>query len=98
MTSARPPADIVWGVATSAYQVEGARGEDGKGDSIWDRFSDQGQMRDPGDVAVDHYHRWEEDLDLLAEGGIQAYRFSVDWTRILPDGDGEVNRGGLDFL
>jgi beta-glucosidase len=97
MTSARPPADFVWGVATSAYQVEGARGEDGKGESIWDRFSDRGRMQDPGDVAVDHYHRWEKDLDLLAERDIPAYRFSVAWTRILPEGDGEVNRAGLDF-
>jgi len=94
---ARLPEDFAWGVATSAYQVEGGRHEDGKGESIWDRFSDEGRLRDRGDVAVDHYHLWEQDLDLLAERGVPAYRFSVAWTRVIPDGDGEVNRAGLDF-
>ena len=88
---------FVWGVATSAYQIEGARNEDGKGDSIWDRFSDLGRLRDPGDIACDHYHRLEEDLDLLAGLGVDAYRFSVAWTRVIPDGDGRVNTAGLDF-
>jgi beta-glucosidase len=88
---------FTWGVATSAYQIEGARSEDGKGDSIWDRFSDLGRLRDPGDVACDHYHRLEEDLDLLADLGVDAYRFSVAWTRVIPDGDGDVNPAGLDF-
>jgi beta-glucosidase len=88
---------FAWGVATSAYQIEGARGADGKGDSIWDRFSDLGRLRDPGDLACDHYHRLEEDLDLLAGLGVSAYRFSVAWTRVIPDGDGDVNLAGIDF-
>lgn len=88
---------FTWGAATSAYQIEGGRHEGGKGDSIWDRFSDEGRLRDPGDVACDHYHRLEEDLDLLAGLGVDAYRFSVAWTRVVPDGDGQVNRDGLAF-
>lgn len=89
--------DFIWGTATSAYQIEGGRGEDGKRDSIWDRFSDEGRLLDSGDVACDHYHRWEEDLDLLASLGVDAYRFSAAWTRVIPDGDGEVNPAGLAF-
>lgn len=89
--------DLVWGVATSAYQIEGGRYEGGKGQSIWDTFSDQGRLFDPGDIACDHYHRWEEDLDLLADLDVDGYRFSIAWTRIIPDGDGEVNERGLDF-
>lgn len=88
---------FVWGVATSAYQIEGGRHEGGKGTSIWDRFSDQGRLRDSGDRACDHYHRLEEDLDLLAGLGVDAYRFSTAWTRIVPDGDGPVSHDGLDF-
>lgn len=88
---------FAWGVATSAYQIEGGRHEDGKGDSIWDRFSDLGRLQDSGDVACDHYHRLEEDLELLADLGVNAYRFSVAWTRVIPDGDGAVNPAGLDF-
>jgi beta-glucosidase len=95
--SAPFPHDFVWGVATSAYQIEGGRQQGGKGESIWDRFSDQGRLRDRGDIACDHFHRWEEDLDLLAELGVDAYRFSVAWTRVIPDGDGERNQAGLDF-
>ncbi|HEU4915773.1 MAG TPA: GH1 family beta-glucosidase [Acidimicrobiia bacterium] len=91
------PEDFAWGVATAAYQIEGGRHEQGKGDSIWDRFSDLGRLRDPGDVACDHYHRWEEDLDLLARLGVSSYRFSVSWPRVIPDGDGRVNQAGLDF-
>lgn len=86
-----------WGVATSAYQIEGARHADGKGESIWDRFSDLGKMRDPGDIACDHYNRLEEDLDLIAGLGVDTYRFSVSWPRVIPDGDGGVNQAGLDF-
>lgn len=82
------------GVATSAYQIEGGR-EDGKGQSIWDTFSDQGRLEDRGDVACDHYHRFPEDVELLR--GIDAYRFSIAWTRVLPDGDGDVSQKGLDF-
>jgi len=88
---------FAWGVATSAYQIEGGRHEGGKGDSIWDRFSDLGRLLDPGDVACDHFHRWEQDLDLLAALGVRAYRFSVSWPRVIPDGDGEVSEAGLDF-
>ena len=89
--------DFTWGVATSAFQIEGGRHEDGKGESIWDRFSDLGRLRDPGDVATDHYHRLEEDLDLLAGLEVDAYRFSTAWTRVIPDGSGDVNESGLDF-
>lgn len=88
---------FIWGVATSAFQIEGARHEHGKGASIWDRFADDGRLRDTGDLAPDHYHRLEEDLDLLAGLGVDAYRFSTAWTRIVPDGDGAVNEIGLDF-
>ena len=86
-----------WGVATSAYQIEGARFADGKGVSIWDTFFDRGGV--PGDTieACDHYNRLQEDLDLLAHLGVDSYRFSIAWTRVLPDGIGDVNRPGLDF-
>lgn len=88
---------FAWGVATSAYQIEGGRHEGGKGESIWDRFSDEGRLRDPGDVACDHFHRLEEDLDLLAGLGVDAYRFSTAWSRVVPDGDGPVSQDGLEF-
>jgi len=94
------PKDFVWGAATASYQIEGAWDEDGKGESIWDRFShtpgkvDNG---DTGDIACDHYHRWQDDLALMREMGLNAYRFSVAWPRILPDGHGKVNQAGLDF-
>jgi beta-glucosidase len=91
------PDDFTWGVATSAYQIEGAWDEDGKGESIWDRFAHEGRIGDTGDVACDHYHRLEEDLDLLADLGVDAYRFSIAWTRVLPDGRGPVNPPGLAF-
>ena len=91
------PDDFAWGVGTAAYQIEGGRREQGKGDSIWDRFSDLGRLRDPGDVACDHFHRMEEDLDLLAALGVAAYRFSISWAWVIPDGDGRVNQAGLDF-
>lgn len=89
--------EFKWGTATSAYQIEGARGRHGKGESIWDRFSDLGRLRDPGDIACNHYELWAKDLDLMAELGIDAYRFSIAWTRVIPDGDGAVNQAGLDF-
>lgn len=94
-----PPA-FVWGAATAAYQIEGAWNEEGRGESIWDRFSHTpGKTRngDTGDVACDHYHRWAEDIKLMQEVGVQAYRFSVAWPRILPQGRGEVNQAGIDF-
>ena len=94
------PQGFVWGAATASYQIEGAWNEDGKGESIWDRFSHtpgKVQDGDTGDVACDHYHRWEADLDLLKKLGLKAYRFSVAWPRVLPNGRGEANQFGLDF-
>src|SRR5260221_4608369 len=94
------PPDFTFGVATSAFQIEGAVGEDGKGESIWDRFCrTPGRVAngDTGDVACDHYHRYEQDLDLIAGLGLDAYRFSVAWPRIVPEGRGRVNQAGLDF-
>ena len=94
------PRNFLWGVATSSYQIEGAWNEDGKGESIWDRFSHTpGKIVDQstGDVACDHYHRWQQDLDLMQALGLQAYRFSIAWPRILPQGRGPVNEMGLDF-
>jgi beta-glucosidase len=82
------------GAATSAYQIEGGR-EDGKGQSIWDTFSDEGRLAHPGDIACDHYHRYAEDIALLE--GFDAYRFSVAWSRVLPEGEGDVNQAGIDF-
>lgn len=90
----------MWGAATASYQIEGAWNEDGKGESIWDRFSHtpgRVQDGDTGDVACDHYHRWREDIDLMKELGLQAYRFSIAWPRVLPEGRGRINRSGLDF-
>jgi beta-glucosidase len=94
------PKDFIWGVATSAYQIEGAWNEDGRGLSIWDTFSHTpGRVinNENGDVAADHYHRWKEDIALMSELGVKAYRFSTAWPRILPDGTGRVNKKGLDF-
>ncbi|XQE83440.1 GH1 family beta-glucosidase [Streptomyces microflavus] len=94
------PADFTWGVATAAYQIEGAVTEDGRSPSIWDTFShtpgkiDNG---DTGDVACDHYHRAPEDIGLVKQVGAEAYRFSLAWPRVVPDGDGPVNKAGLDF-
>jgi beta-glucosidase len=97
---ARFPEGFLWGTATASYQIEGAVGEDGRGTSIWDTFSHTpGKVYrgDTGDIACDHYHRLEEDLDLMADLGLQIYRFSVAWPRIQPEGSGPVNRKGLDF-
>ncbi|GII76765.1 beta-glucosidase [Sphaerisporangium rufum] len=94
------PAGFLWGTATAAYQVEGAAAEDGRGPSIWDTFSHtpgRVDAGDTGDVACDHYHRVEEDLDLLADLGVGAYRFSVSWPRVIPGGRGPVNPRGMDF-
>jgi len=94
------PTGFLWGVATASYQIEGATREDGRGPSIWDTFAaTPGKVAngDTGDVACDHYHRWQEDLDLMQRLGIQAYRFSVAWPRVIPDGTGPVNPKGLDF-
>jgi beta-glucosidase len=94
------PKDFIWGAATASYQIEGAWQEDGRGLSIWDTFSHTpGKVLngDNGDVACDSYHRYEEDIQLMKELGIDAYRFSVSWPRIFPEGTGEVNQAGLDF-
>ncbi len=94
------PDNFIWGAATSSYQIEGAWDEDGKGESIWDRFSHTpGNIEDgsDGDVACDHYHRWPADIALMQSLNLQAYRFSIAWPRILPQGRGTVNQAGLDF-
>lgn len=91
---------FVWGVATSAYQIEGATKEDGRGPSIWDTFSARpGHVYrgHTGDVAVDHYHRWPQDVALLRDLGLEAYRFSIAWPRIQPEGRGAVEARGLAF-
>ena len=100
MENKKFPKDFLWGSATAAYQIEGAHLEGGKGLSIWDEF-----VRIPGktfkgttgDVAVDHYHRYKEDIKLMSEMGLKAYRFSISWPRIYPEGSGEVNEEGLKF-
>jgi beta-glucosidase len=94
------PKGFVWGSATSSYQIEGATHEDGRGESIWDRFArTASNIKDGsnGDVACDHYHRYREDVALMAELKMAAYRFSVAWPRVYPSGRGPVNEAGLDF-
>jgi beta-glucosidase len=94
------PPGFRFGVATAAYQIEGAVREDGRGESIWDRFSHTPGMvvrGETGDVACDHYHRWRDDLDLMRALGAEAYRFSIAWPRVLPAGDGQPNPAGLTF-
>ncbi len=94
------PADFSWGTATASYQVEGAWNEDGKGESIWDRFSHtEGKIitGDTGDVACDQYHRFPEDIAIMKELSLRGYRFSIAWPRIFPDGKGAVNQKGLDY-
>ncbi len=94
------PKNFVWGVATSAYQIEGAASEDGKGMHIWDVFTKEpGKIFEghTGYVACDHYHRYQEDVAIMKEMGIKAYRFSIDWSRILPEGKGKINEKGIEF-
>jgi beta-glucosidase len=94
------PSDFAWGAATASYQIEGAVSADGRGESIWDRFSHTpGRVAngDTGDVACDHYHRWRDDVAIMAGLGLNAYRFSVAWPRVVPAGTGPVNAAGLDF-
>lgn len=96
----RFPDGFLWGASTSAYQIEGAVAEDGRKRSNWDVFSHTpGRIAhgETADVACNHYHRWEEDLDLAAAIGLRAYRFSIAWPRVVPDGRGAVNERGLDF-
>ena len=94
------PKHFLWGSASAAYQIEGAWNEDGKGKSVWDEFvtiPGKTFKGTNGNVAVDHYHRWKEDIQLMKEQGLKAYRFSVAWTRVFPRGRGEVNQKGLQF-
>jgi beta-glucosidase len=94
------PKDFLWGVATAAFQVEGAVAEDGRGPSIWDTFTaEPGRIHngETADIACDHYHRYREDVALMKELGVGAYRFSIAWPRVLPSGAGHVNQQGLDF-
>ncbi len=96
----RFPKDFIFGVATAAYQIEGAVAEDGRKPSIWDAFSNiPGRVigRDTGAIACDHYHRYQDDIKLIASLGVDAYRFSIAWPRVIPDGRGAVNDKGLDF-
>ena len=100
MTQYRFPPRFVWGAATAAYQIEGAWDADGKGPSIWDHFSQipgNVTQNHNGNVACDHYHRYPEDIALMRHLGLHAYRFSISWPRILPQGTGRVNLAGLDF-
>ena len=94
------PAGFVWGTSTASYQIEGAVHEGGRGESIWDRFSHTPGKTlngDTGDVACDHYHRFREDVAIMRDLGVDAYRFSIAWPRVIPDGTGAVNPAGLDF-
>ena len=94
------PKDFLWGTATASYQIEGAVNLDGKGKSIWDTFTHtSGKIKnnENGDVAVDHYHRYQEDISLMSKIKLNSYRFSIAWTRILPQGTGAINQKGLDF-
>ena len=92
--------DFQWGAATSSYQIEGGAYEDGKGLNIWDVFcQEEGRIFEghTGDVACDHYHRFREDVEIMKKLGLKAYRFSINWARVLPDGYGKVNEAGVKF-
>lgn len=94
------PKGFTWGSATASYQIEGGWNEDGKGESIWDRFTHMpGKIEDgkTGDVACDHYHLYEEDVAIMKQIGLQAYRYSISWPRVMPSGFGQVNQKGIDF-
>lgn len=94
------PSNFVWGSATASYQIEGAIKEDGRGESIWDRYSSiPGNVLngDTGEIACDHYHRYKEDVQLMKKMGLQAYRFSIAWPRVMPNGRGQINQKGLEF-
>ncbi len=95
-----PKTNFIWGASSAAYQIEGAAAEDGRGPSIWDihsRIPGRTARGETGDVAADHYHRWAEDIGLMTQIGIGAYRFSTSWSRVLPRGRGQVNQKGIDF-
>jgi beta-glucosidase len=95
------PLGFVWGVSTSSYQIEGAAKEDGRGPSIWDTYCGQtGRIAngDTGDIACDHYHRYAQDIGLMRELGVAAYRFSVAWPRVLPWGVAPPTKAGLRFM
>ena len=94
------PENFVWGSATASFQIEGAAKQYGRGASIWDAFCETpGKVEGghTGDIACDHYHRFEEDVKMMKELGLQAYRFSIAWPRIQPDGKGDINQEGIDF-
>jgi beta-glucosidase len=94
------PKNFIWGAAAASYQIEGAASEEGRGPSVWDTFSHtEGKIKngDTGDIACDHYHRFREDIALMKEMGLKAYRFSISWSRILPEGTGKINEAGLKF-
>src|SRR4051794_7319995 len=94
------PRDFLWGAGTSAYQIEGATREDGRGPSVWDEFAAQPgrtHLGQTGEIAADHYHRAEQDISLIAQLGLTAYRFSIAWPRVLPSGAGQASAAGLDF-
>src|SRR5438105_3806822 len=100
MNSRTFPPNFYWGAATASYQIEGAGSVDGRSESVWDRFCTiPGKVRngESGAIACDHYHRYREDVALLRDLGLGAYRFSIAWPRILPGGTGRVNARGLDF-
>ncbi|MGI9586144.1 MAG: GH1 family beta-glucosidase [Acidimicrobiia bacterium] len=100
MSASSFPEDFAWGVATAAYQIEGAAEEGGRGPSIWDTFSHTpGKTRngESGDIAVDHYHRFRDDVSLMADIGVNSYRFSISWSRLIANGVGEVNPEGVAF-
>ena len=95
-----PTKDFLWGASSAAYQIEGAAAEDGRGPSIWDihsRIAGRTARGETGDVAADHYHRWAEDVGLMKQLGVKAYRFSISWSRVLPRGRGVINQAGVDF-
>ena len=94
------PKDFLWGASTASYQIEGAWNEDGKGLSVWDIFCEkQGAVKngENGHIACDHYHRYKDDVALMKKLGLKAYRFSVSWSRIMPNGTGEINKKGIQF-
>ena len=99
MDSFEFPPKFIWSAATASYQIEGGAAEDGRGPSIWDTFSKAGKCRNyTGDVACDSYHNWRRDIEMIKELGIQQYRFSISWSRLLPDGTlKKVNQKGVEY-